>query len=131
MKSISSNLNFVCLQKNALLNECVLYDLLNFLMLYTGYLGETKVLSTWTASFAGFIPFTIMFYLIYVYFVKPTYNIANYVLFGVYVTVWSLYGVVYLLKEEYKNIFMNILDCVAKCLIGLGLWAYYSRIIVL
>jgi len=105
--------------------------ILNYTMLYTGYLGETQVISTLTACIVGFIPFIIMFYVIYEYFVKPKYNFANYVLFGVYTSVWSLYGIVYLLKEEYKNIFMNILDCIAKCLIGLGLWAYYSRIIIL
>ena len=34
------------------------------------------------------------------------------------------------IKEEYKNIIMNVLDCVAKCFIGLGLWVYYTKILV-
>jgi hypothetical protein len=33
-------------------------------------------------------------------------------------------------NEEAKNIAMNILDLIAKCFIGLGLWAYYTKIIV-
>lgn len=105
--------------------------LLNYLMLYIGYLGETKVLNMFTACFAGFIPFAVMFYIIFNNFVGPKYLLSNYVLYGLYLCVWSLYGLVYLLKEEYKNISMNILDCIAKCFIGLGLWAYYSRVIVL
>jgi bacteriorhodopsin len=105
--------------------------LLNYLMLYIGYLGETKVLNMLTACFVGFIPFVAMFYIIFKNYVEPNYIFANYALYGIYLCVWSLYGVVYLLKEEYKNITMNILDCIAKCLIGLGLWAYYSRTIVL
>lgn len=104
---------------------------LNYIMLYIGYLGETKVIGMLIASFVGFIPFTWMFYLIYKNYVQPRYNLSGSILYGIYVTVWSMYGMVYLLPEQYKNITMNILDCIAKCLIGLGLWAYYSRTIVL
>jgi len=105
--------------------------ILNYIMLFIGYLGETKVLDMWTASFTGFIPFTIMFYMVFSNYVGPKYVFANYVMYGIYFVVWGLYGLVYLLKEEYKNICMNILDSIAKCMIGLGLWAYYSKIIVL
>jgi hypothetical protein len=31
--------------------------------------------------------------------------------------------------EELKNICLNALDLFAKCFVGLGLWAYYSKII--
>jgi hypothetical protein len=34
-------------------------------------------------------------------------------------------------NEEYKNIVMNVLDCIAKCFVGLGLWAYFTKLIVL
>jgi bacteriorhodopsin len=105
--------------------------LLNYIMLYLGYLGETQVLSRFMASSVGFIPFTIMFYIIYTCFVQPKYNYANHVLYYIYLIVWSMYGTVYLLGESLKNISMNILDCISKCLIGLGLWAYYSKTIVL
>ena len=37
--------------------------------------------------------------------------------------------IVYMLTEEYKNIAMNILDLTAKCFVGLGLWAYFTKII--
>jgi hypothetical protein len=96
-----------------------------------GYLGETKRLNMWTASFAGFVPFTIMYYIIFTNYMAPKYVLANYLLYGVYLIIWTLYGLVYFLKEEYKNISMNILDAISKCAVGLGLWAYYSKIIVL
>jgi len=105
--------------------------ILNYLMLYIGYLGETQILSRFWASSVGFIPFTIMFYLIHKCFVAPKYNFSNYILYYIYLIVWSLYGTVYLLGESLKNISMNILDCISKCIIGLGLWAYYSKTIVL
>jgi bacteriorhodopsin len=104
---------------------------LNYIMLYFGYLGETKTLSRLNAMIFGFFAFFGMFYLIFINYVAPKFVKSNYILYGVFSLVWSLYGVVYMFNEEYKNITMNILDCIAKCLIGLGLWAYFSKIIVL
>jgi bacteriorhodopsin len=99
---------------------------LNLAMLVFGYLGETKIIDRITANIMGFIPFTLMFYLIYIWFIKPKYVFANSCLFYTYLVLWGLYGVVYLLPETYKNISMNVLDCLAKCFIGLSLWLYYS-----
>ena len=105
--------------------------LLNYAMLYAGYLGETQVLDRMTANIAGFIPFFAMFGLIYWKYVMPKYNLANRILFYLYFVIWSLYGIVYLFEEESKNIIINILDLFAKCLVGLGLWVYYVHIIEL
>jgi bacteriorhodopsin len=131
---LGSNIN-----KKVDLTTLSIIFILNYIMLYIGYLGETNAINlTGTremnmlmASIIGFIPFTGMFYLIFKNFVLPKYNFANYSLYFFYLIVWSLYGVVYLFKEEYKNISMNILDSIAKCLIGLGLWAYFSHIITI
>lgn len=104
---------------------------LNYIMLYIGHLGENNTLSRFNAMILGFVAFFGMFYLIYTNYVAPKYVKSNYILFGFFFTVWGLYGVVYMLNEEYKNITMNILDCIAKCFVGLGLWAYFSKIVVL
>ena len=102
---------------------------LNYVMLYIGYLGETGVLSRLVAMIGGFVPFGAMYYLIYRMYVEPKRSITNRLLFGIYLFVWSCYGVVYLLSETDKNIAMNILDMAAKCMIGLGLWVYYTKIV--
>ena len=102
---------------------------LNFVMLYTGHLGEEGKLVRWAAMIIGFIAFFLMFSIIFMVFVKPKYVLANYLLFGMYLFIWSMYGIVYMFTEEYKNIFMNILDLTSKCFIGLGLWAYFTKII--
>ena len=99
---------------------------LNYLMLGVGYLGETQRLPRIEASIIGFIPFFIMFWLIYGLIDK---SVANKILFWLYFVVWSMYGLVYLLDEETKQILTNVLDLIAKCFIGLGLWAYYTQII--
>ena len=103
--------------------------LLNYFMLYTGYMGEINAAIKFICMVAGFIAFFIMFYIIYNNFVAPKYSGVNYTLFFIYLTVWSMYGIVYMLPEEYKNISTNILDLIAKCLIGLGLWVYYTKIV--
>ena len=103
--------------------------LLNYLMLMFGYLGENKIMERIPATIAGFVAFGIMFRLIFVKYVKPKYLLSNYILFSLYLTFWSLYGIVYLFDDEYKHLFTNYLDLITKCLIGLGLWAYYTKII--
>ena len=105
--------------------------ILNFIMLYLGHLGENKTLSRLNAMILGFVAFFAMFYLIFTNYVAPKYVKANYILYVFFFIVWALYGVVYMLNEEYKNISMNVLDCIAKCFVGLGLWVYFSKIVVL
>ena len=107
---------------------CILF--LNYLMLYTGYLGERGALDRTKATVLGFVPFFIMFAIIFFCFVYPKYVKSNYILFSLYFVVWSMYGLVYLLDEITKNIALNMLDITAKCFIGLGLWVYYTQVIV-
>lgn len=104
--------------------------LLNFGMLYTGYLGEKDTISKTTGCIVGFVFFAALFALIYYTFVKGSSNKFNFILFGIYFVIWGLYGFVYLLDEENKNIIYNILDLTAKCFVGLGLWTYFTKILV-
>jgi hypothetical protein len=103
--------------------------LLNFGMLYTGYLGEKNTISKKSGCILGFIFFIALFALIYFSFVKGS-KAFNFILFGIYILIWGLYGFVYLLDEENKNIMYNILDVSAKCFVGLGLWTYFTKILV-
>ena len=101
--------------------------ILNYLMLGIGYYGVIHPEYKLYAMIGGFIPFFAMFYLIYIKFSGN--KLANHILFFSYFIVWSMYGIVYMFSEVYKNVSMNILDLIAKCLIGIGLWLYYSKII--
>lgn len=103
--------------------------LLNYSMLAIGYLGEINIIPRLKATILGFIPFFIIYYLIYKTFIKGHNSVANKVIFGIYICLWSLYGVVYMFDEELKNICLNALDLFAKCFVGLGLWAYYTNIL--
>jgi bacteriorhodopsin len=104
---------------------------LNYIMLYLGYLGETGSMDKLVACILGFVAFFGMFFIIFTEYVLPKSNSSNYILFTVFVSIWLLYGIFYMMTETYKNIGMNILDCLAKCCFGLGIWVYYSKIVVL
>jgi len=104
--------------------------LLNFGMLYTGYLGDRGTISKAAGCVGGFAFFAALFALIYFSFVNDCSKSFNYILFGIYFVIWGLYGFVYLLDEENKNIIYNMLDVTAKCFVGLGLWAYFTKILV-
>jgi bacteriorhodopsin len=103
--------------------------ILNYFMLVVGYLGEINIISRLQGFIFGFIAFFAMFFVIFMKFLNSKFNLFNYVLYGIYFVVWSIYGIAYMFSEEYKNIVMNILDCIAKCLIGIFLWVYYTGIV--
>lgn len=86
--------------------------LLNWSMLFFGYMGELGKLSVNLSTFLGFIPFTMMFCIIYENYAKYTSVGIN--TFIYFVSVWSLYGVAALMSYEFKNIMYNILDLFAK-----------------
>jgi len=104
---------------------------LNYIMLMFGYLGEINIITLQTGLFGGFAAFFLMFGMIYKNFVFPKFSRSNYYLFGLYFVVWSLYGIVYLFDNEIKTILTNVLDLISKCFVGLGLWTYYTNILVL
>lgn len=101
----------------------------NYAMLYFGYMGETGKLERMVADISGFIAFFITFGIIFFQYVLPRFNMDNYLLFGGYLFLWGLYGIAYNFTEINKNIFMNYLDLTSKCLVGIGLWIYYAKII--
>ena len=83
-------------------------------------MGETNRLNKTFACIIGFIPFIIMFYLIWIWYGD---YIKNKSIFIIFVIVWSLYGIVYFLTNNSKNISYNILDVIAKVGFGLLIWA--------
>ena len=101
----------------------------NYVMLYTGYLGETGKLERMMSQILGFIAFIITFGVIYIQYLLPQFNFDNMIIFWAFVIVWGLYGVAFNFNELDKNITYNYLDLISKCLIGIGLWIYYTKII--
>ena len=102
--------------------------ILNYIMLYIGYLGEIGSLSLLVSCVSGFIPLLLILFIIYKTFLKGK-SLANNILFTLFTVIWSLYGIVYILPEMEKNIITNILDLISKCIIGIGMWMYYAKII--
>jgi hypothetical protein len=115
---------FTILKENS--NIFIYVLLLNWLMLFFGYLGEMKTIPVLLGVFLGFIPFLIYYYIIYVNYV--TQNTNGYLLFWYFFFFWSLYGVVAVLPYYVKNSFYNILDLFAKNFFGIFLsYIIFSR----
>lgn len=107
----------------------LLIVLLNYLMLFFGYLGEINKMDRKVSDILGFVAFFATYGIIFKQYVMPKYSIDNYIIFTLYISIWSIYGIAYFLSDINKNILMNYLDVTAKCLIGIGLWTYYTKII--
>jgi hypothetical protein len=102
--------------------------ILNTLMLMFGYLVERGVLSVIYGVSLGFIPFFIMFYLIYENYAKFTdIGIQTFWYFSI---IWGIYGLAALAPYKIKNIMYNILDLFSKNFFGIFLAAilYVNRL---
>jgi hypothetical protein len=108
---------FTLLKENS--NIFIPVVLLNWLMLFFGYLGEMKIIPVLLGVFLGFIPFLLYYYIIYVNYV--TENTNGYLLFWYFFFFWSMYGFVAVLPYYVKNAFYNILDLFAKNFFGVFL----------
>lgn len=103
---------------------------LNVVMLGVGYMGESGKLDKNTALLLGFIAFGALFVFLWFSFIKEVKSPAAHVLFWFYVVVWGMYGVVYAWDEVSKNVSYNVLDLISKVIMGLGIWAYTSHVLV-
>lgn len=105
--------------------------LLNFGMLVVGYLGETGRIQKYTACGIGFLFFAALFgYIWYMFMVGDDSSGASMFTFMVFVIVWGMYGVVFLLDAKARNVSYNVLDLIAKCLVGIFFWMYFTGVVV-
>jgi bacteriorhodopsin len=102
---------------------------LNYVMLYLGYLGELNTLTRLNACLLGFIPLLGMIGIIYNTYIVNCRHLINKVIFYLFLVVWSLYGIAYMMDNVTKNIIINILDLISKAFIGIGMWLYYINVI--
>jgi bacteriorhodopsin len=115
---INKNDDFFKILKNNSTNLTYII-ILNAIMLTFGLLNEHNILNKYVAVFCGFIPFVILFYLIYDNYAK--YSKQGTTIFIYFCSIWSIYGVAALMPYHWKNIFYNILDLFAKNFFGLYL----------
>jgi len=86
-------------------------------MLLFGYLAEIGRIPFKTAAVLGFIPFFIMFYIIYDVFAK--YTDFGRQIFWMFSGIWALYGIASVMSYTNKNTIYNILDLFAKNFFGI------------
>lgn len=96
---------------------------LNWIMLFFGYLGET---SPFPGVTLGFIPFIFYYYLIYKNY--GALSETGLMIFYYFLFFWGLYGVVAMFSYKLKNMCYNILDLFSKNFFGLFLtYLLYNR----
>ena len=117
-EKLNHNTYFGMLQEN--MYNVTIVVILNFLMLAFGCVGELKLLSPIVSTFFGFIPFLMMFYLIYYNYAIHTNDGKT--IFWYFSLVWGLYGFAALMNYNMKNVMYNILDLLAKNFFGLFLF---------
>ena len=93
--------------------------LLNWLMLFFGFLGENNIIPVILGVALGFIPFLVYFYIIYTKYAVLTGDGLK--IFSYFLIVWALYGVVAVLPYKVKNMCYNILDLFSKNFLGIFL----------
>ena len=108
---------FTILKNNSTILSYIL--ILNVIMLTFGMLNEHHILNKYVAVFGGFIPFVMLFYLIYDNYAK--YSEKGRTLFMYFTAVWSFYGIAALFPYHWKNAAYNILDLFSKNFFGLYL----------
>lgn len=104
--------------------------LLNYMMLYLGYKGEL-IKDNNIYYFFSFMAFFVMYFIIYYLYVRPRGVRFNCILFFIFFGIWSMYGIVYKMDLRTRNIVYNILDLMAKCFVGIGLWVYFTHLFVI
>ena len=106
---------------------------LNVAMLLSGYFGERRggLLTRKQGLAVGFAAYFALFGFIWYSLVRGSQKADNYAIFALFSGLWALYGVVYMLDDERKNTLYNVLDAFAKCFVGIFLWAYFTRVLVI
>jgi hypothetical protein len=100
--------------------------LLDWAMLLAGYMGEIGVIPRITGFLAGFAALFMVFYVMVIYAIPKGSNLSAFYIFAF---LWSMYGVAYMQDEATKNLMYNILDVNSKALFGIGLWAYFGKVL--
>ena len=99
-------------------------------MLISGYLGEMNKINKKAALVIGFAFFIAMFGFIWYYFMQGAKNgFAVTLVFTIFVSVWSVYGLIYSMDDDTRNTVYNVLDVIAKCFVGILFWLYFTRVV--
>ncbi len=103
---------------------------IDFLMLGSGYLGETNVIPINVSVSIGFVFYFILFVFIWYHFVHGRGVAIQKKVFFVFAFIWAIYGIVHYIEDEkLKNLLYNILDVIAKVFFGLFMWVYYGKVL--
>jgi len=102
--------------------SCILLD---WLMIFIGYLGELDIINRNLALITGFIPLILIFGIMYQVFLKNKFILINYVMYIFFILFWSLYGIGYVWELGARNYLYNWLDLLSKSGFGFIFAMYF------
>ena len=102
--------------------SCVLLD---WLMIFLGYLGELDIINRNLALVTGFIPLILIFGIMYEVFLKNKFIFINYIMYIFFILFWSLYGIGYVWELGARNYLYNWLDLLSKSGFGFVFAVYF------
>ncbi len=103
----------------------------NYFMLGFGFLGENGFINKQLGNILGFVGFGLLYYFIFVKYIKPKKIFDNLILFYAFLILWACYGLSYQFDAMPRNVGYNILDLLSKCFVGIFFWAYFTKVFVL
>lgn len=106
----------------------IIVVILNYLMLFFGFLAETFQINKNTGLYFGFLFFACMIIFIYYYFIQNSKKYTMKIVFFIFTIIWSLYGIAFLFNDKIKNELYNNLDIISKSLFSIFIWIYYGNI---
>jgi len=101
---------------------CIILD---WLMIFLGYLGELDIINRNLALITGFIPLILIFGIMYQVFLRNKFILINYVMYIFFILFWSLYGVGYVWELGARNYLYNWLDLLSKSGFGFIFAVYF------
>lgn len=107
----------------------IIIILLNYGMLASGYFGETRAIDKTYGFTLGFVFFFAMYGYIWYLFMSGKNTFASVISYVIFVVFWGIYGLVYFADEKTKNIAYNALDLIAKALVGIFFWMYFTGVV--
>ena len=102
--------------------SCILLD---WLMIFIGYLGELDIINRNVALITGFIPLILIFVIMYQVFLQNKFILINYVMYIFFILFWSLYGIGYVWELGGRNYLYNWLDLLSKSGFGFIFAIYF------
>ena len=116
--SLNSNISFSFLKSFYLI-------ILSWLSFLLKFIGDEKIINSNLAYILNFIPFLLIYLLLYITYIKPKNIKINNFVFYFYFMIWFFYNIISFYDSNIIYILYNLLDILSKSFISIGFSIYF------